>query len=144
MCERLVTSRCVVIIYRYRKRKERCKGLKPWWSKTLKSMQKNEGLNKICWGESEKRWKGVSPFPSIGHQTLKSSKGHQTLEPSIGHQTLKPSKGHQTLEPSIGHQTLKPSKGHQTLEPSIGHQALEPFKGHRIRIFLHLLPSPSL
>jgi len=49
-------------------------------------------------GESVKRWKGVSPSPSI---EPKPSKGHQTLEPSIGHQTLEPSKGHQTLDDTL-------------------------------------------
>ncbi len=48
-------------------------------------MEKMKVSVKICWGENGKRWKGVSPFPS---------KGHQTLEPFIGHQTLEPFKGH--------------------------------------------------
>ncbi len=30
-------------------------GLESWQSKTLRSMEKNEGLSKICWGESGKR-----------------------------------------------------------------------------------------
>jgi hypothetical protein len=36
----------------------------------LKIKGKNEGLNIKNWKESEKRWKGASPFPSIGHQAL--------------------------------------------------------------------------
>jgi hypothetical protein len=44
--------------------------------KNLKIKGKNECLNKICWGESGKRWKGVSPSPSIGHQELEYFKGH--------------------------------------------------------------------
>ncbi len=63
--------------------------------------------------------KDVSPFLSIGHQTLEPFKGHQTLEPFKGHQIMEPFKDHQTLEPSKNHQTLELSKDHQTLEPSI-------------------------
>jgi hypothetical protein len=68
-------------------------------NKNLNINGKNEGLSKICWGESGKRWKGVSPSPSIGHQIMEPFQGHQAMEPSIG---------------------------------------------HRVKIFLHLLPSPSL
>ncbi len=52
----------------------------------IKIKRKNESLSKISWGESEKKWKGASPFLSIGHQKLEPFKGHQALEPSIGHQ----------------------------------------------------------
>ncbi len=49
-------------------------------------MEKIEGLSKIGWGESGKKWKGASCSSYIGHQTLGPSIGHQALDPSIGHQ----------------------------------------------------------